>query len=57
MNKNNTDNCAKYSDLIFCFVLFISIWILHTFEMDRLARKNIELETRLLVLEYHKNDS
>lgn len=57
MNDTNTDNCVKYNDLIFCFVLFVAMWILHTFEMDRLARKNLELETRLTRVEYRQNDS
>lgn len=57
MNDINTDNCAKYNDLIFCVVLFVAMWILHTFEMDRLAKKNIELEARLTRLEYKQNDS
>ena len=57
MNDTNTDNCVKYNDLIFCFVLFIAMWILHTFEMDRLAQKNLDLEARLILLEYKQNDS
>lgn len=57
MNDTNTDNFVKYNDLIFCFVLFVAMWILHTFEMDRLARKNLELETRLTRVEYRQNDS
>ena len=57
MNEINTDNCVKYNDLIFCFVLFVAMWILHTFEMDRLARKNLDLEARLSRVEYKQNDT